>query len=108
MAHPPPTQKSNKPWSGANPIPNIQEFVQRLDKDKAARDKEIDAQNLSAPQDGNSTVQPHKNQPPQQKGKTVTDPVTGKQVIIADVGKEMMENVDNPQVTLHFRIALII
>lgn len=97
MSHPPPTQKSNKPWSGTNPIPNIHEFVARLDKDKAARDKDIDDQNAPAPKE--SKVVPHKNQPKQQ-GKTVTDPVTGKQVIIADVGKEFMENVDNPQVQL--------
>ena len=96
MSHPPPTQKSSKPWGASNPIPNIQEFVGRLDKDKAARDKAIDAQNGQAA--GNTQVTAHQNQAPQAQGKTVTDPVTGKQVVIADVGKEYMKNVDNPMV----------
>jgi hypothetical protein len=99
MSHPEPPQKFNQPWSGTNRIPNIKEFVSRLDKDKATRDKEIDAENQTAGQ--NSSVVAHKNEPPPQ-GKTVTDPVTGKPVIIADVGKEFMKNVDNPQVP-HFR-----
>jgi hypothetical protein len=30
-------QKSGKPWSGTNRIPNIKEFVERLDRDKAGR-----------------------------------------------------------------------
>jgi uncharacterized membrane protein YdfJ with MMPL/SSD domain len=98
MPHPPPTQSSNKPWSGANPIPNIQQFVAKLDKEKAARDKQIDEDNAAAQQD--PTIIAHQNQP-HKKGTTVTDPVTGKQVVIADVGKEMMKNVDNPTVRLY-------
>ncbi len=91
-------QKSGKNWSGANRIPNIKEFVERLDKDKAGRDQNIDAQKTSKTQ-SSSDVQPHLNEKPkQQDGKTVTDPVTGNQVMIADVGKEYMERADNPQV----------
>ena len=97
MSHPPPTQKSNTPWSGQNRIPNIKEFVQKLDKDKAARDEEIDASHQPAQQQ-QSDVIAHKNAPPQKGGKTVTDPVTGKQVVISDVNKEYLANVDNPQV----------
>jgi hypothetical protein len=95
MSRPEPTQKSDKPWSGANPIPNIQQFVAKLDKDKAERDKQIDQENKVASQQG--TVTAHQNQP-HKKGKLVTDPVTGGQVEIADVGKEFMKNVDNPMV----------
>jgi hypothetical protein len=92
-------QKSGKPWSGANRIPNIKEFVERLDKDKADRDKDIDA---NQPDDQlteyNSEVQPHKNEKPKKGGKSVTDPVTGNQVVIANVGKEYMKRADNPHV----------
>jgi hypothetical protein len=97
MAEHPQQQKSGKPWSGTNKIPNIQEFVSNLDKDKAKRDKDIDQQvGASNKQD---KVTPHKNEKREEKGKTVTDPVTGRQVVIADVGKKYMKNVDNPQVS---------
>lgn len=88
-------QQSGKPWSGANPIPNIQRFVHELDKDKKARDAHIDAQGGAG--DG---VVAHHNEPP--KGatnkKTVTDPTTGKQVQIEDVGRDFMKAVKDPQV----------
>lgn len=95
----PQQQKSGKPWSGTNKIPNIQEFVSGLDKEKAARDKEIDAQNSAASKQ--DKIVPHKNEKRDDKGKTVTDPVTGKQVVISDVGKKYMKNVDNPQVNIN-------
>ncbi|OCT44234.1 meiotically up-regulated protein [Cladophialophora carrionii] len=94
-------QKSGKPWSGTNRIPNIKEFVDRLDRDKASRDKDIDAHNQGhQTQKYSSEIQPHKNEKPKTEGKTVTDPVTGNQVVIADVGKEYMERADNPQLSV--------
>lgn len=90
-------QKSGKPWSGANPIPSIQQFVENLDKDKAKRDKEIDQQMKNKQQDLD-TVTPHQNEVRVEGGRQVTDPVTGNTVTIADVGKEFMANVDNPMV----------
>ena len=87
-------QKSGKPYSGTNRIPNIKEFAERLDRDKATRDK-----NLDADVNQSSDVHPHQNEPAKTEGKTVTDPVTGNQVVIADVGKEYMERADNPQVS---------
>jgi len=91
-------QKSGKPWSGTNRIPNIKEFVGGLDKEKARRDKEIDEQNSAASKQDKVTA--HKNEKKEEKGKVVTDPVTGKQVVIADVGKKYMKNVDNPQLSV--------
>jgi hypothetical protein len=82
----PQQQKSGKPWSGQNKIPNISEFVNKLDKEKAQRDKEIDQQNATASKQ--DKVVAHKNEKREEKGKTVTDPVTGNQVVIADVGKK--------------------
>jgi hypothetical protein len=96
MAHPD-QQKSGQPWSGQNKIPNIKEFVQRLDKDKAARDQQIDQEN--SPSNQQDKVVAHQNEKRTEQGKTVTDPVTGNQVVIADVGKKYMKNVDNPQVS---------
>lgn len=94
-------QKSGKPWSGANKIPNIKEFVTNLDKEKAQRDKEIDASGQGQQAQYSSEVTPHKNETQKKTGKTVTDPVTGNQVVVADVGKEYMKRADNPQVMHH-------
>ncbi|EXJ95409.1 hypothetical protein A1O1_00530 [Capronia coronata CBS 617.96] len=93
-------QKSGKPWSGTNKIPNIKEFVARLDKDKADRDKDIDShtQNQRAANPNEAT--PHKNEKRHEHGKTVTDPVTGNEIVIADVGKEYMARADNPQLSV--------
>lgn len=92
-------QHGGKPWSGTNPIPNIQKFVESLDRDKKERDRQIDEQNKSLQQQSkNAGIQPHKNAPRQTGGKTVTDPTTGNQVVIEDVGKDFMKAVKDPQV----------
>lgn len=91
-------QKTGRPWSGSNKIPNIKEFVSRLDKDKAERDKNIDARSQNQQAAYSTEVTPHKNEKRQASGKTVTDPVTGNEIVIADVGKEYMSRADNPQV----------
>ena len=91
-------QRSGKPYSGANPIPTIQKFVESLDKDKRERDREIDEQNKLLEKQHKGGVKPHQNTPKQTDGKTVTDPTTGKQVVIEDVGKDFMKAVRDPQV----------
>jgi len=87
-------------YSGANPIPNIQRFVESLDKDKKARDAKIEEQMKA----GQSDVTAHKQgqQPSGVQGtqKTVTDPTTGRQVQIEDVNADFMKAVDNPQVSI--------
>ena len=108
-------------YSGHNPIPTVKQFVENLDKDKRERDRQIDerakaakAQSGTAPttptkankktpattpktpaQDG---VQDHQLRQKTIEGteKTVTDPTTGREVVIADVGKEMVDEVENP------------
>lgn len=92
-------QRTGKPWSGANRIPNIKEFVTNLDREKAQRDKTIDEHQTDQQAEYSSEVTPHKNEKSKKKGKTVTDPVTGNEVVIADVGKEYMGRADNPQVS---------
>ncbi len=96
-------QRSGKPWSGANPIPNIQKFVESLDKDKRERDRQLDEQNKLHEKQHGGAVIPHKNAPKQTGGKTVTDPTTGKEVVIEDVGKDMMSAVRDPQVFPQFK-----
>lgn len=93
-------QASGKPWSGRNKIPTIGQFIDNLDRDKKERDQQIATGN-STQQDVNvkhQDVMPHKNQERIKDAKSVSDPVTGGQVMISDVGKEYMENAKNPQV----------
>ena len=89
-------QKSGKPWSGTNKIPTVNQFIERLDKDKRERDQRLDQEHQRASQ--NETPTPHKNEAQSTKGTTVTDPTTGKKVVIEDVGKEIMEKVEDPMV----------
>jgi len=83
-------------YSGANPIPNIQRFVESLDADKKTRDAKIN-EGTNASTD----VQDHKQgKSVGIKGtrKTVTDPTTGKEVEIEDVNKDFMRAVEDPKV----------
>jgi len=85
-------------YSGHNPIPTVKQFIENLDKDKADRDKHIDASLQQS-----STAQSHEPVSERQvKGteRTVTDPTTGKDVVIADVSKEMMKEVDDPHLVV--------
>jgi hypothetical protein len=87
-------------YSGNNPIPNIQRFVESLDADKKNRDAKINEQ-LKAKQSAGSDVKDHKEgQPVGVVGtrKTVTDPTTGKEVQVEDANADFMKSVDNPQV----------
>ncbi|KAK7885383.1 hypothetical protein LTR67_010561 [Exophiala xenobiotica] len=92
-------QRSGKPWSGTNKIPTVNQFISNLDRDKAKRDQEIDSKQGGHAQ-YSSEVTPHQSEKPKKEGKTVTDPVTGNNVIIADVGKEYMKRADNPQLSV--------
>lgn len=90
-------------YSGSNKIPTINKFLENLDRDKKHRDAEIEKQKSIAEHEksGSTTsspeVTPHKNALPQKKGqKTVTDPVTGKEVTIEDADRRNLDLVDNP------------
>lgn len=85
-------------YSGANPIPNIQRFVESLDSEKKHRDARIDDQ-LQQRVQGDSTDHTQ-GQPHGVDGtrKIVTDPTTGKNVEIEDVNADFMKAVDKPQV----------
>lgn len=91
-------------YSGANPVPTVKKFLENLDKDKRERDRKIDegaaAQKMTA--GGTSDAVPHKPVKAGVEGtqKTVTDPTTGNEVVIEDVNKDMIKQVENPQVCL--------
>jgi hypothetical protein len=89
-------------YSGHNPIPTVRQFVENLDKDKAARDRKLDEQAKQQKPQQAQQAQPHKQQERQVKGteKTVTDPTTGREVVIADVNKDMIDEVENPHLVV--------
>src|ERR1700761_5057702 len=88
-------------YSGANPVPTINKFLENLDRDKKERDREIDEQKklASQPQEDAGDAVPHKTAPKAKSGqKSVTDPVTGNVVVIEDAHKDMLKHVENPMV----------
>lgn len=102
---PPPQQAApGGHWSGQNKIPTVGQFIQRLDKDKKARDQQIDTDAQTRKQQGlgGPDVQTHQNEVKHHSGKqqTVTDPVTGNQVVIEDVNKDFMKHVENPTLSV--------
>jgi len=102
-------------YSGHNKIPTIQQFIENLDTDKKLRDKRIDEQNKLAspsqaqwngrPVDSGSDARPHKVLHDGIKGtqKSVTDPTTGRQVIIEDVNRETMLRATDPTVGAEYQ-----
>jgi len=108
-------------YSGHNPIPTINQFIQNLDKDKADRDRQIDEANQAKAAAERAAKKGHPFPPPPagatQQGqsgdavahkvqhggvegtqKKVTDPTTGRTIIIEDVNKDMVQNAINPVV----------
>ncbi|KAF2745889.1 hypothetical protein M011DRAFT_520135 [Sporormia fimetaria CBS 119925] len=87
-------------YSGKNPVPTVKKFLENLDKDKANRDRKLDEENANKlkEQSGRGDARPHKPTKMGVEGtqKTVTDPTTGKEVVIEDVSKSMMQQVENP------------
>jgi len=96
-----------KPWSGQNKIPTINELVDRLDRDKKERDKQFDADAKHPLKIKNEDVVAHQNQERMKNAKSVSDPVTGGQVMISDVGKEYMSNATDPKVRNLYLLPLL-
>lgn len=87
-------------YSGANPIPTIQNFVESLDRDKKDRDKRIDEERRKKLQQTQADATPHKPTDAAKSGtrQTVTDPTTGHEVVIEDVSKDFMKASEDPKV----------
>ncbi|ORY63986.1 uncharacterized protein BCR38DRAFT_409394 [Pseudomassariella vexata] len=84
-------------YSGRNRIPNIQQFVASLDRDKKERDAKIDASGQGG---GQKVAQPQVQQKNSTNRKTVTDPVTGKEVEIEDVDIDFEKAADEPSLSV--------
>ncbi|KAH6897463.1 hypothetical protein B0T10DRAFT_507066 [Thelonectria olida] len=95
---------SGQHYSGRHRVPNIQEFVQQLDRDKKDRDAAIDAdlkQNKKAAKSGGAEVQDHTNDPIIKKDyRKVRDPVTGADIHIRDTDLDFEEAVENPKLSV--------
>jgi len=85
-------------YSGINKIPNVQEFLNRLDRQKKQRDAEIDAELEQNRTNGESKDHIQEKRRSRKKTRTVRDPVTGKDVEIEDASMDFREVVDNPVV----------
>jgi hypothetical protein len=90
--------RPGEPYSGRNKVPNIQEFMARLDSEKKERDAAIDQDLKRNKQAGETRDHANEARPSRHDTRTVRDPVTGKDVSIRDVKLDYKEAVENPQV----------
>lgn len=81
-------------------MPDIKTFVQSLDRDKRARDQELDDSSKKT-NVKSSEAKPHQATNAGKEGtlKTVHDPTTGREVRIEDVDANFMKAVKDPQVS---------
>lgn len=98
---PPQQQQQHAPggyYSGGNKIPTVNQFLQNLDKDKKDRDRQIDEAKLKQQGLGGTDVRGHQNESPKAAAgqKTVTDPVTGKEVVIENVNDDFVKRAGDP------------
>ena len=97
-------------WSGTNPIPTIQKFIEHLDHDKRERDRRIDEENRArrecekhARQDGKDVEKVRLEIPKSRaRYRKVTDPTTGREIEVEDMDDKSMERAKNPRVRLFF------
>ena len=84
-------------YSGANPIPTIQKFIESLDRDKKERDKKIDELKHGEAQ---GAPKPHTASTGGKPGTRtkVTDPTTGNEVEIENVNLDASQAIENPMV----------
>ncbi len=94
-------------YSGANPVPTIQKFVESLDRDKKDRDRRIEEERRNqAQQKAGVDATPHKSThaAKSETRQTVHDPTTGKEVVIEDVNKDFMKASKDPKVGVQWSI----
>ena len=96
-------------WSGTNPIPTIQKFIEHLDRDKRERDQKIDEENRIRREKAEHARELESNGlylsedqlreiPKDSKYHKVTDPTTGRDIEVEDMDKTSMERAKNPRV----------
>ncbi|KAJ9324328.1 hypothetical protein DTO027B5_4179 [Paecilomyces variotii] len=90
-------------WGVNNPIPNIQRFVESLDKDKRERDRRIDEeerQKRQAEREGGAVPHAQQDSSKHKGTRKVTDPTTGKEVEIEDVGRDLVKESKDPDLSV--------
>jgi hypothetical protein len=96
-------------YSGSNPIPTIQEFIENLDSSKNLRDKEIEEAQQKLKRETHEIAQQQQlttngSNAPQlvakRHQKIVTDPVTGKEVVIEHAKRCVVSDVRNPKLSV--------
>ncbi|KAJ5646527.1 hypothetical protein N7490_002899 [Penicillium lividum] len=103
-------------WSGANPVPTVQKFIEHIDNDKKERDLRIDEEKRQNDErerkhqwedtrgkqhTGHGDPVAHKaRKVSKAKMHTVTDPTTGKDIGVEDQDESAMETVKNPMLTV--------
>lgn len=93
-------------WSGTNPIPTVQKFIQHLDRDKHERDRRIDEENKSKKKDDKRSKETDEKQEDQSqktpktkaKDRKVTDPTTGREIMVEDMDRSSLERAKHPSV----------
>lgn len=105
-------QRVGQNWSGGNPIPTVQKFMQNLDQDKQERDQRIDEENRAkqqhankygtgARQDGGKSgdaVAHQAREVSEANVRTVTDPTTGRDIGVEDQNEKSMDAIRDPKV----------
>lgn len=85
-------------YSGTNRVPNIQDFIRSLDRDKRERDARIDAEHKKKASPGEVTTPVVEPKRPGSHLRTVRDPVTGRDVEIDDISTQQLKDARNPKV----------
>ncbi|KAM3563760.1 hypothetical protein MY1884_001124 [Beauveria asiatica] len=92
---------SGQHYSGRNRVPNIQEFMAQLDREKQQRDAEIDANLKSNEKHGEVQAhQQHDEKAERKDARWVRDPVTGKDVQIRDAKLDFHKAAEDPQMSI--------
>ncbi|OAA48164.1 C2 domain protein [Beauveria brongniartii RCEF 3172] len=92
---------SGQHYSGRNRVPNIQEFMAQLDREKQQRDAEIDGDLKSNEKHGEVQAhQQHDEKAERKDARWVRDPVTGKDVQIRDAKLDFEKAAEDPQMSI--------
>ncbi|KAM0665415.1 hypothetical protein ACQRIU_005676 [Beauveria bassiana] len=92
---------SGQHYSGRNRVPNIQEFMAQLDREKQQRDAEIDGNLKSNEKHGEVQAhQQHDEKAERKDARWVRDPVTGKDVQIRDAKLDFQKAAEDPQMSI--------
>ncbi|PWY87326.1 C2 domain protein [Aspergillus sclerotioniger CBS 115572] len=97
----PKTHRVGEHWSGANPVPTIGRFLERLEVDKQERkahEEALIAKRKEQEERGEEI--PHKPRRTSGKTRMVTDPTTGKEIEVEDLDEEAMDAVKDPKLVV--------